>query len=89
VKVPIRARFLVEVIIFKAAEASPRSGRKHVAQGKSAQPWEFAMFLASPRSGRKHVAQGKSAQPWEFAMFSQARLMVNSHARYPGEQAEG
>jgi len=44
---------------------SPRSGRKHVAQGKSAQPWvSIGPVILSPRSGREHLAQGKSAQPW-------------------------
>jgi len=38
------------VILFAS---SPRSGREHLAQGKSAQPWERRVELVSPRSGRQ------------------------------------
>ena len=41
---------------------SPRSGREHLAQGKSAEPWvSMSPVILSPRSGRRHLGQGKSA----------------------------
>jgi len=50
---------------------SPRSGRKRVAQGKSAQPWVSAVLTLSPRSGRQNGRRD-------------ARMRGTAAARYAG-----